>query len=230
MLECCTHHWEMASPLSLISVYTLKQRSWRISVLVLAMKRQNVWNKEGPARTWFRKGCCCDGRSLCVWLSRVIADAPESTWTDPTGVGWKDRTKKSSGKQVQLNVSAKESIILILITVVMIILSHQRQFLVFLPSQFVYLQKGGLLVLNSSLESSLLWKIRKTSYSDVLACSWALWTPGQKSQFKFPKALGSTPPEVKHLHSLWSTSFWIIQMKVLLKNWLKFCYLRTYGS
>lgn len=84
----------------------------------------------------------------------------------------------------------------------MIILSHQRQYLVFLPSQFVYLQKGGHLVLNSSLESSLPWKIRKTSYSDVLACSQALWIPGQKSQFKFPKALGSTPPEVKYLHSL----------------------------
>ena len=82
------HQWKLVCSLSLISIYTLKQRSWRISVLALVTNKGNVWNSEGPTHTWFRKGCC-DGRSLCVWLSRVIADAPESTWTDPTGVGWK---------------------------------------------------------------------------------------------------------------------------------------------
>lgn len=46
---------------------------------------------------------------------------------------------------------------------------------------------------------------------------------------KLPVVLGSTPTEVKHLNCLFSTSFWIIQMK-LFKNWLEFWYLRTYWS
>lgn len=52
--------------------------------------------------------------------------------------------------------------------------------------------------------------------------------PEEQSQ-KSPMVLGSTPTEIKHLNRLGSTSFWIIQMK-LLKNWLKFGYLRTYWS
>lgn len=33
-------------------------------------------------------GGCCEARSRCAWLSLVMADAPESMWTEPTGVGW----------------------------------------------------------------------------------------------------------------------------------------------
>lgn len=81
-----SQQWVMVSPLFLISVYIFRQRIWVIWDFVLATKKGNFWNNVGPTHTWFRIGCC-EGRSLCVWLSRVIADAPESTWTDPTGVG-----------------------------------------------------------------------------------------------------------------------------------------------
>lgn len=68
MLECCTTTVRKERPLSFILVHTLKQRSYRICVLIFLMKKWDFWNNKGPRHTWFQRGCC-DGRSLCVWLS-----------------------------------------------------------------------------------------------------------------------------------------------------------------
>lgn len=62
--------------------------------------------------------------------------------------------------QTCFNTSAKDSLILNLILLI-IIFSHQGQFKVLSSSQFAYLQKAGSSVLNSSLESSLPFKIKK---------------------------------------------------------------------
>lgn len=43
-------------------------------------------------------GGCCEARSLCGWLSLVMAEAPESMWTDPTGVGWQRRVRVNQGR------------------------------------------------------------------------------------------------------------------------------------
>lgn len=50
-------------------------------------------NRKERKITWFLKGWCWEGLSRCAWLSRVMADAPESTWTVPTGVGWEKHNK-----------------------------------------------------------------------------------------------------------------------------------------
>lgn len=41
-------------------------------------------------------GGCCEARSLCAWLSLVMADAPESMWTEPTGVGCREGNSGST--------------------------------------------------------------------------------------------------------------------------------------
>lgn len=48
----------------------------------------SLFSEARPNLTWFLRGWCWEGLSRCVWLSRVTADAPESTCTDPTGVGF----------------------------------------------------------------------------------------------------------------------------------------------
>ena len=50
-------------------------------------KRWDSWT-QWEYGTWFLRGWCCEGRSLWAWLSLVMADAPESMCTEPTGVGF----------------------------------------------------------------------------------------------------------------------------------------------